>query len=77
VACPIPPEPHNAARVAAIHQHFYGELTLEQRADPIWDPENNVQRNMFFREHRERELVHYEGGGPPPAHQNMEGRQLW
>jgi hypothetical protein len=24
---PIPPEPHDGARVAAIHQHFYGELT--------------------------------------------------
>jgi hypothetical protein len=40
---PIPPKPHGATRVVAIHQHFYGELTPEQQEDAIWDPENNFR----------------------------------
>jgi hypothetical protein len=40
---PIPPdEPHGIARVVAIYQHYYGELTLEQLEDPTWDPGNNI-----------------------------------
>jgi hypothetical protein len=74
---PILPEPHGAPRSAAIHQHFYEVLMPEQRADSLWNPENNIQWNAFFRDRRQRELAHYEGGGPPPARQNAEGRQLW
>jgi hypothetical protein len=47
---PIPLEPHGEARVAAISQHFYDELTLEQGA--ILEPENNIQWTNFFRNQR-------------------------
>jgi hypothetical protein len=29
-----------SARRAAIHRHFYEGLTAEERADPLWDPDN-------------------------------------
>jgi hypothetical protein len=32
---PIALVPHDAARSAAIHQHFYEGLTAEQRNDPV------------------------------------------
>jgi hypothetical protein len=37
---PIPPVPHSAERSAAIHMHFYEDLTTEECADPLWDPDN-------------------------------------
>jgi hypothetical protein len=45
----IPPVPHNQARSAAIQQHYYDELTPEQRANLIWDPDNDVHWTNFFR----------------------------
>ena len=71
---PIPPVPQGARRRREIVLHFYNGLT---DADPICDPENNVQWNMFFQNRREAELNHYEGNGPPPARNNTEGRKHW
>jgi hypothetical protein len=34
----ILPKPHDVAKSAVIHRHFYEVLTPEQRADPLWDP---------------------------------------
>jgi hypothetical protein len=55
----IPPEPH----AQAMHQHFYDELTPEQRADPHWDLENAPTWENFFRQRRLLELCHYEWNG--------------
>src|SRR4051812_42346138 len=37
---PAPPVPQGSVRQAAITNHFYHELTPEQRMDPQWDPDN-------------------------------------
>ena len=74
---PITPVPQGARRCREIAAHFYNGLNDAQRADPIWDPESNVQGNVFFQNRREAELAEYEGNGPPPARNNTEGRELW
>ena len=74
---PVPPVPQGSARQAAITNHFYHELTPEQRMDPQWDPDNYDTWNAFFANRRERELARYEGDGPPPVNHNEAGRRLW
>jgi hypothetical protein len=71
---PIPPVPHGAARSAAIHQHFYEGLMAEERADPLWDPDNEDQWTTFFTNRRNHELARYERNGPPsaaPSHSSL------
>ena len=43
----VPPVPQGSARQAAITNHFYHELTPEQRMDPQWDPDNYDTWNAF------------------------------
>ncbi|KAM0906180.1 hypothetical protein ACQ4PT_016875 [Festuca glaucescens] len=74
---PIPPEPRGNARAQAMHQHFYGELTSEQRVDPHWDLENAPTWDSFFRQRRLFKLSRYEGNGPPPANNNAAARRIW
>jgi hypothetical protein len=57
VGIPIPLEPRGLARVAEAHQHYYGELTLVQRADPRWDLDNAVMCESFFRQRHLMELM--------------------
>jgi hypothetical protein len=64
---------YGAARSAAIHRHYYEGLTTEERADPVWDPDNKDQWTAFFTNHHNHELAQYEGNGPPPANR----RKLW
>jgi hypothetical protein len=58
---PIPPVPHGATRSAAINQHNYEGLTPEQRADPIWDPDNIDQWSTFFTQRCNHDLAQCEG----------------
>ena len=74
---PVPPMSQGLARQAAITNHFYLELTLEQRMDPHSDPDNLDTWNAFFANRRERELARYEGDGPPPVNHNEAGRRVW
>src|SRR3954465_4036745 len=74
---PVPPVPQGSARQAAITNHFYHELTPEQRMDPQWDPDNYDTWNAFFANRRERDPARYEGDGPPPVNHNEAGRRLW
>ena len=74
---PVPPVPHGVARRAAITNHYYLELTPEQRMDPRWHPDYRPTWDAFFINRRERALARYEGDGPPPSDFNEAGRQLW
>ena len=74
---PVPPVPHGVARRAAITNHYYLELTPEQRMDPRWHPDYRPTWDAFFINRRERALARYEGDGPPPSDFNESGRQLW
>lgn len=74
---PVPPVPEGAARRAAITAHYYHELTPQQRRDPHWDLDNTVTWDAFFSNRRERDLVRFEGDGPPPVNSNEAGRRLW
>jgi hypothetical protein len=47
---PIAPVQHDAERSAAIHRHYYEVLTLEERNDPLWDPDNEDHWAAFFTE---------------------------
>ena len=74
---PVPPVPQGVARRAAITNHYYLELTPEQRMDPGWHPDYRPTWEAFFINRRERALARYEGDGPPPSDFNEAGRQLW
>jgi hypothetical protein len=54
---PLPPEPRVVAREAAIHQHYYGQLTPHQCADTRWDLNNHMMWNSFFRQRWEMKLA--------------------
>lgn len=71
------PVPQGAARRLAITNHYYGELTPEQRLDTNWDPDNAATWSALFANRRERLLAMYDGDGPPPVNNNEEGRRLW
>jgi hypothetical protein len=51
---PVPPLPPGAARRLSITNHYYGELTPEQRMDANWDPDNAATWNAFFANRRDR-----------------------
>ena len=74
---PVPPVPQGLARRAAITNHYYLELTPEQRMHPRWDPDYRPTWDAFFINRRERVLALYEGDGPPAANFNEAGHRLW
>ena len=74
---PVPPVPQGVARRAAITNHYYLELTPEQRMDPRWHPDYRPTWDAFFINRRERALSRYEGDDPPPSNFNEAGRRLW
>ena len=74
---PVPPVPQGVARRAAITNHYYFELTPEQRMDPRWGPNYYPTWDAFFINRRESALARYEGDGPPPSNFNEAGRRLW
>ena len=49
----VSPVPTGADRLAEIHASRE-RMTDEQRANPIWDQENNVSWNAYIAERRER-----------------------
>ncbi|KAM0861583.1 hypothetical protein ACQ4PT_045803 [Festuca glaucescens] len=74
---PVPPVPTRSARAVAIYDHFWGQLTPEERNDPRWSPDNNHAWTAFFEGEREDRLAAYDGSGDPPANNNASGRRRW
>jgi hypothetical protein len=75
---PVPPVPQGVARRMAITNHYYLELTPEQRRNPNWHPDYSPTWDVFFTERRERALARYEEDDPPPSSNfNEAGRLLW
>ncbi|KAK1692197.1 hypothetical protein QYE76_008894 [Lolium multiflorum] len=74
---PVPPVPLGVAREMAITNHYYFELTPEQRRNPQWHPDYSPTWDSFFINRRERALARHEEGGPPPSNFNEAGRRLW
>ena len=74
---PVPPVPHGTARRAAITNHYYLDLTPEQRMNPRWHPDNQQTWDAFFINRRERALARYEEDGMPPGNFHEAGRRLW
>ncbi|KAK1698324.1 hypothetical protein QYE76_015021 [Lolium multiflorum] len=65
------------ARRAAITNHYYLDLTPEQRMNPRWHPDNQHTWDAFFINRRERALARYEEDGLPPGNFHEAGRRLW
>src|SRR3954470_23224736 len=74
---PVPPVPLGVARRMAITNHYYFDLTLEQRRNPRWHPDYFPTWEAFFMDRRERALARHEEDGPPPPNFNEAGRRLW
>ena len=74
---PVPPVPLGVAREMAITNHYYFELTPEQRRNPQWHPDYSPTWESFFINRRERAVARYEEDGPPPSNFNEAGRRLW
>ena len=72
----VPPVPTSEDRMAEIHT-VRERMTEEQRADPIWDQENNFSWNAYFADRRERELHDYTRPPPAPKHNNSDSRKRW
>ncbi|KAK1695137.1 hypothetical protein QYE76_011834 [Lolium multiflorum] len=73
----VPPVPLGVAREMAITNHYYFELTPEQRRNPQWHPDYSPTWESFFINRRERALARHEEGGPPPSNFNEAGRRPW
>ena len=67
---PVPPVPQGLARRAAITNHYYLELTPEQRMDSRWQPDYRPTWDAFFIERREKALARYEEDRPRPSNFN-------
>jgi hypothetical protein len=74
---PVPPVPHGTARRAAIINHYYLDLTPEQRMNPRWHPDNQQTWDAFFINQRERALARYQEDGLPPGNFHEADRRLW
>ena len=74
---PVPPVPLGVARQMAITNHYYFELTPEQRRNPRWHPDYFPTWEAFFVDRRERALARNEEGGPPPPNFNEADHRLW
>ncbi|KAK1691873.1 hypothetical protein QYE76_008570 [Lolium multiflorum] len=61
----------------AITNHYYFELTPEQRRNPQWHPDYSPTWDSFFINWRESALARHEEDGPPPSNFNEAGRRLW
>ena len=62
---PVPPVPLGVERRMAITNHYYLELTPEQRRNPNWHPDYFPTWEAFFINRRERALARHEEDGPP------------
>jgi hypothetical protein len=57
--------------------HYYLDLTPEQRMNPRWHPDNQQTWDAFFINRCERALARYEEDGLPPRNFHEAGRRLW
>ena len=74
---PVPPVPLGVARQMAITNHYYFELTPEQRRNPQWHPDYSPTWDAFFINRRESALARHEEDGSPRSNFNEAGRRLW
>ena len=74
---PAPPVPTGLVHQAAIYDHYWGEMTPEERNDPRWDPANHYGWSLFFQRQREDRIAAYDGNGDPPENNNSKGRRRW
>ncbi|KAK1609987.1 hypothetical protein QYE76_033660 [Lolium multiflorum] len=74
---PVPPIPVGVPREMAITNHYYFELTPEQRRNPQWHPDYSPTWDSFFINRRERAVARYEEDGPPSSNFNEAGRRMW
>ena len=74
---PVPPIPVGVPREMAITNHYYFELTPEQRRNPQCHPDYSPTWDSFFINRRERAVARYEEDGPPPSNFNEAGRRMW
>ena len=61
----------------AITNHYYFELTPEQRRNPQWHPDYSPTWDSFFINRRESALARHEEDGSPRSNFNEVGRWLW
>ena len=57
----MPPVPAGPALRAAIDHHFWLVLTPEERADPIWNPDDEPAWAAFLARQRATRIVAYDG----------------
>jgi hypothetical protein len=74
---PVPPVPLGVARQMAITNHYYFELTPEQRRNPKWHSDYSPTWDAFFINRRESALARHEEDGPPCSNFNEASRRLW
>ena len=72
----VPPIPTSEDRLVEIRA-ARERMTDKQRANPIWDQENNVSWNAYFAARRRWQIEDYTGPPPAPKHANTEGRKRW
>ncbi|KAK1605546.1 hypothetical protein QYE76_029219 [Lolium multiflorum] len=73
----VPPIPLGVPREMAITNHYYFDLTPEQRRNPQWHPDYIPTWDSFFINRCERAVARYEEDGPPPSNFNEAGRRMW
>ena len=59
----------------AITNHYYFELTPEQRRNPRWHPDYFPTWEAFFGDRRERAIARHEEDDPPPPKFNEADRK--
>jgi hypothetical protein len=74
---PVPPVTLGVVHQMAITNHYYFELTPEQRRNPQWHPDYSLTWDAFFINRRESTLAGHEEDGPPRSNFNEAGRHLW
>ena len=74
---PVPPVPRGLARQRAITDHYYLNLTPEQRMYSSWHPDNRTTWDHFFIQRQEKALARYEEDRSRHSNFNEAGRRLW
>ena len=74
VPIPYPPQPRDNDWTAAVHHHYWHELTAEQRQMPEWASSNANRHDTELRWIHHERMTLWDGEGPPPRDRNIEGR---